>query len=86
MNERLEQEIDRFLISKESTTYIPSGKFTTSFKDPRKIAKHFYNLALKDVRKAVENMDAPIEYNKMEADSFCYALSTVIDFIDNLTK
>lgn len=42
----LEEEIDRFLKSEESTTYENAGSYKVAVKDPKKIARHFYELGL----------------------------------------
>lgn len=46
----LEEEIDRFLKSEESTTYENAGSYKVAVKDPEKIARHFYELG-RNVRK-----------------------------------
>ena len=40
----LEEEIDRFLKSEESTTYENAGPYKVAVKDTKKIARHFYEL------------------------------------------
>ena len=42
----LEKEITRFLASEESTTYENAGSYKVAIKDPKKIARHFYELGL----------------------------------------
>lgn len=42
----LEKEVDRFLKSEESTTYENAGSYKVAVKDPKKIARHFYELGL----------------------------------------
>lgn len=46
----LEKEVDRFLKSEESTTYENAGSYKVAVKDPKKIARHFYELG-KNARK-----------------------------------
>lgn len=43
----LEEEINRFLKSEESTTYENAGSYKVGIKDPKKIAYHFFELGLK---------------------------------------
>lgn len=40
----LEEEIERFLGSEESTSYTNAGGYVVAFKDTVKIARHFYEL------------------------------------------
>lgn len=48
----LDEEIDRFLKSEESTTYENAGSYKVATKDLKKIARHFYELGLKE-KKAI---------------------------------
>ena len=102
MNKRFEKELDFFLYGTYEPKRFPESNqvldehtglrvlnWRCRVNKPEykmKMVEHFYNLALEDVRKEVENMKAPIEYNKMEEEAFRSSLSTVIDFIDDLTK
>ncbi len=43
----LEKEIEKFLASEDSTSYDNAGTYKVSFKDPVKIARHFYELGKK---------------------------------------
>lgn len=43
----LEEEINKFLKSEESTTYENAGSYKVGVKDPKKIAYHFFELGLK---------------------------------------
>jgi len=40
----LEKEIEDFLASEDSTSYENAGAYKVSFKDPKKVARHFYEL------------------------------------------
>ena len=40
----LEKEIENFLASEDSTSYDNAGTYKVSYKDPKKIARHFYEL------------------------------------------
>ena len=40
----LEKEIEKFLASEDSTSYDNAGTYKISYKDPTKIARHFYEL------------------------------------------
>lgn len=77
MNERLEKEIERFLHSEESTTYISSGTFMTAHKDAKKIARHFYNFALQDIRQVVETS----KKNDEKLEHIANQEENLIDFI-----
>ena len=46
-SEDLEKEIEKFLASEDSTSYDNAGTYKVSFKDPIKIARHFYELGKK---------------------------------------
>jgi len=43
----LEKEIEDFLASEDSTSYENAGAYKVSFKDPKKVARHFYDLGRK---------------------------------------
>jgi len=86
MNERLRQELESIELMGSSDS-----------RDITYVAKHFYNLALEDVRKEVARRRIQAEYKKTEAigvghDGYCMNLAVenecmfILDFINNLTK
>ena len=82
MNEKLKQEIDDWY----NTMGVPLS--TDALKET---AEHFYNLALKDVKKFCKEEREKI-FNHLDSDSRNYyfgqsnGMKGVLDFIDNLKK
>lgn len=72
MNERLTQIIKQFWDSDISTCK-PLSEYS-------RIAQHFYNLALEDVRKGVETIKETL------GEQRDVLLEELLDFIDKLTK
>lgn len=74
MNERLKEKIDKWTIS------IPF-----SIRNTRKTAEHFYNLALEDVRKAIETKKDNLGTSDIDIEMHGL-LQEIIDTIDSLTE
>lgn len=86
MNERLEKEIQEWITSHikapKDSTYAPAviewGKI---------VAKHFYNLALQDVREELSYRADFFHGRGMGCDNAIEEeMCNIIDFIDNLIK
>lgn len=56
-SEDLEAEIEKFLASEDSTSYDNAGTYKVSFKDPIKIARHFYELGKQSKESVSEDLE-----------------------------
>ena len=92
MNERLEKEIDKRFEQAKVVGYMDGYGPVEISKEPfTRIARHFYNLALEDVKKEIERIRTNVyDCAKMRPAErqlgACMALDDIEDFINEQSK
>lgn len=95
MNKRLEQEFNNFIDRLAIKESLAEGVHPSMF-DLQRVAEHFYNLALADVREELEVQDEKYRTMRVskesttqharEADLVVYVLHGLNNFVDRLNK